>query len=358
MKTIKNILFITLPTLVLVFIILELFFRIVIPACNPPLTVYDYEAGLTHYSTERKQGLYTIGKFAQIRSKWMINNDGWNYPIDYTENRGDQPLIAVIGDSFIEAFQVNSGENYPYLLREKLSPEKEVYAFGLGGIPLSQYYQVNRYVNRKFDPDIVIINLTHTDFEESFKKYFYRPDIWQIAKLDSTYSLVPPDLKNISPTTTFWKKVLYGSATFRYLHRNLYVFQLFKQDHFAGDLEANVKIITDIHKQSEIFQGTDFLFEKIRLENKGRRVIFVFDASRGAIYDGTVDASRVSWMYEMVSILSARYDFEYLDLTLPMQEDYAENKQRFNSELDNHWNEYGHEFIANLLYEYLNNNNK
>jgi hypothetical protein len=358
MKTIKGIFIITLPTVILILVILELFFRIVIPACNPPLTVFDYDNGLTHYSTEKPQGLYTIGKFAQIRSKWKINNDGWNYPIDYKETRGEQPLIAVIGDSFIEAFQVSSGKNYPYLLREKLSPENEVYAFGLGGIPLSQYYNVNRYVNNKFNPEIVIINLTHTDFEESFSKYFHRPGIWQIAMLDSVYTLVPPDLKNISPTNTFWKKALYGSATFRYLHRNLYIFQLFKQGRNAGDVEANVKIVTDVTKQSEIFQGMDFLVEKIKLENEGRRVILIFDASRGVIYDGTLDMSKVKWMYDMVSLLSSKYDMEYIDLTLPMQQDYAKNRQRFNSELDNHWNEYGHEFIANLLYEYLTTNPK
>jgi len=357
MKTIKNVLIITLPTLILLLIILELFFRFIIPACNPPLTVYDYEEQLTHYSNEKPQGLYTVGKFAGIKSRWTINNSGWNYPIDYSEIHDGKPLIAVIGDSFIESFHVNSDRSYPYLLRGKSFPEKEVYAFGLGGIPLSQYYQINKYVNKKFNPEIVIFNLTHSDFEESFRKFFYRRDIWQIEKLDSVYSLLPPDITNISPTTTTWKKILYGSAFFRYLHRNLYIFQLFGQKK-GVDLEANVKIVDDVQKQSEIFQGTDFLFEKIRKENEGRRVIFIFDAPRTMIYDGTLAMSKLNWMYEMVNSLSAKYKFEFIDLTNPMQQDFARNHIKFNSEIDHHWNEYGHEFIANLLFEYLKNNNQ
>jgi hypothetical protein len=356
MKTLKNIILITIPTLLILFIILELFFRFVIPASNPPLTVYNHEEQLTHYSNNKPRGVVTVGKFAEIRSKWTINNSGWNYPIDYLNAREVKPLIAVIGDSFIESFHVDSDESYPFLLRERMYPEKEVYAFGMGGIPLSQYFQINRYVNKNFNPETVIFNLTHSDFEESFKKYFYRRDIWQIAEADSTYSIVPPDINNISPTSTFWKKALYRSAIFRYLHRNLYIFNLLNQDKDV-EVEANSRVVGDINKQSDIIEGTDFLFSEIKAENTGKRVIFIFDAPRYKIYDGTLETSKEKWKYEMVKSLCNKYEFEFIDLTVPMQQDYLKNNTKFNSVVDHHWNEYGHQFVANLLYDYLKTNN-
>ncbi len=355
MKTLKNIILVTLPTLVVLFIILELFFRLIIPASNPPLSVYNQEEQFINYSNKKPEGRYTIGKFARIRTRWTINNDGWNYPVDYTEERGDTPLIAVIGDSYIDTDIVSSDKNFPYRLREKIYPEKEVYAFGLSGIPLSQYYHLNKYVNRKFNPDIVIINLIYNDFEESFRKFHPGSSSWQIAEADSTYTVVPPEKVNISPTTRTWKKLLYKSAFFRYLHRNLLVFQMFR--HVERDeVESNVEIVEDTGKRSEIKRGIDFLFGKIKEENKGRRVIFVIDAPRPSIYDGTLETSQVAWMNEMIRELSAKHEVELIDLTEPMKQDWEENKNRFNPEIDGHWNEYGHQFVADVVYEYLNNN--
>lgn len=354
MKTLKNILIVSIPTLLILFIILELFFRFVIPASNPPLSVYRQEERFINYSNDRAEGLYTIGKFAKIRTKWTINNEGWNYPVDYTSDRDGMPLIAVIGDSYIDTDIVSSDKNFPYRLREKLYPEMEVYAFGLSGIPLSQYYHINKYVNRKFDPDIVIINLIYNDFEEAFRKFYPGSSSWQIIETDTTYSLVPPADINISPTTKSWKKLLYKSALFRYLHRNLLVFQIFKKVE-RDEVESNVEIVEDQGKRAEIKRGTDFLFRKIKEENEGRRLIFIIDAPRPSIYEGNLESSQVRWMNEMVGELAAKHGCELIDLTETMRLDYEKNKKKFNPEIDGHWNEYGHQLVAGKVYEYLNN---
>jgi len=354
MKTLKNILLVTLPTLLILFIILELFFRFVIPASDPPLSVYRQDEQFINYSNERAQGLYTVGKFARIRTRWTINNEGWNYPLDYTAEHGNVPLIAVIGDSYVDTDIVSSDENFAYRLREKVYPGMEVYAFGLSGIPLSQYYHLNKYVNRKFDPDIVIINLIYNDFEESFRKFNPGSECWQIAETDSTYSVVPPNQVNISPTTKTWKKLLYKSAFFRYLHRNLLVFQLFKKVE-RDEVESNVEVVEDQGKRAEIRRGTDFLFGKIKEENEGRRLIFVIDAPRPSIYAGNLEESRVTWMNEMVGELAGKYGCELIDLTEAMKKDWEANKKKFNPEVDGHWNGYGHQLVADLIYEYLNN---
>ena len=117
---------------------------------------------------------------------------GWNYPIDYYPIN-DKKLIAVIGDSYIEAFQVDVDKNYPFLLREKLKNDYEVYAFGKSGAPLSQYLHISRYVNRHFDPDILIFNLVHNDFDESIQElypgntYFLKVSSIKMTQLQKQY---------------------------------------------------------------------------------------------------------------------------------------------------------------------------
>jgi hypothetical protein len=82
LKTLKNILIVTLPALFIILLLLEVLFRTVIPASEFPMNVFDEKDKIWKYSNEKNTGLHTIGKFAEIQAKWRINNMGWNYPID------------------------------------------------------------------------------------------------------------------------------------------------------------------------------------------------------------------------------------------------------------------------------------
>ena len=81
-KTLKNLLFLTLPSLLILFLILELFFRFVIPSTNPPRGYFDEEEKIFHLSRNPKTGICTIGRLATLRAEWNVNNMGWNFPVD------------------------------------------------------------------------------------------------------------------------------------------------------------------------------------------------------------------------------------------------------------------------------------
>jgi len=57
----------------------------------------------------------------------------------------------------------------------------------------------------------------------------------------------------------------------------------------------------------------------------------------------------------MVRDLVEQNNFELIDLTKSMEQDFIWNKRKFNTEIDGHWNEYGHEFVAKTLYNYFIN---
>ncbi|MCX5814218.1 MAG: SGNH/GDSL hydrolase family protein [Proteobacteria bacterium] len=218
MKSLKNILFVTVPVLVVLLIMLEFFFRIVIPASGPPRGYFDEKEKMYFFDNKNEKGIITLGRFAEIRAKWRINNMHWNYPIDYSAN-GGKKLIAVIGDSYIEAFQVNVDENYPFLLRKKLKEDYEVYAFGISGAALSQYLHISRYVNKHFRPDIVIFNLVHNDFDESIQALSpqnYHFQQISIKEDDSISEILPRPNYSLAQYRPL-KRFIYKSSLFRYL---------------------------------------------------------------------------------------------------------------------------------------------
>jgi hypothetical protein len=359
MKTIKNILVITFPSIILFFLLLDLFFRLIIPASDPPKGLFDEAEKMEYFSTEREDGVYTIGRFSEIRARWHINNMHWNYPIDYQSNNGKK-LIPVIGDSFIEAFQVNVGKNYPYLLREQILNDYEVYAFGKSGAPLSQYLQISRYVKRHFNPDIFIINVVYNDFDESIKELSHNDMPFLKISIDTNGSL-----SEIQPVPTYSsqhhmsiKKLLLKSALFRYLYFNLQIMELRNniKSHSNPNFEANINP-RDVRDNEELISRvTDYLVKTLREENKEKRIIIIMDAPRANIYNHTLNKSKVLWMNEMMSRICKNHDIEFIDLTSCMYHDYQVNSIKFNSETDGHWNEYGHKFVSKILYEYLNEN--
>ena len=170
MRYVKGIAFITIPTLVLVAVILEVLFRTIIPASQVPQACFDGVWNIYKFCPGQGSGVSTKGKLAHSASTWRINNAGWNSPIDY-QSKGERDRIAVIGDSYVEAFQIDITESYPYLLSNALGADYEVYSFGISGAPLSQYLNLSRYVVSEFDPDVLIFNVVHNDFEESIRKY-------------------------------------------------------------------------------------------------------------------------------------------------------------------------------------------
>ena len=110
-----------------------------------------------------RQGVYTIGKWGKNKAKWQINNFGWLNSNNYNKIK-KQSRIALIGDSYVEALQVNQKETFYECLNEQLRNSQEVYSMGVSGAPLSQYLQMAKYAQYHFQPDMFIINLVHNDF--------------------------------------------------------------------------------------------------------------------------------------------------------------------------------------------------
>ena len=358
-KILKNILFITVPMLIILFLILEVASRVFFPGSEAPNCIYDTANHLVKF--DRKygtRGLWTKGNFSQQRGRWRINNDGWNSPIDYVEQKtpGVQ-RIAVIGDSYIEAWQVDAEKSYPSLLRDSLGSNYQVYSFGVSQSPMSQYLFVSRYVEKKYSPDIYIFNLVHNDFHESINGMSYIP-MYMTVKLnkDSTFTEVQP----VEPERTISKvpggAILRKSSFFRYIYYNLNLMERLKTKKTTKkEVEMNVNVSDILDKKDSLWTVTNYLVSTIKKELGNKKVIFVMDAPRTNIYKGDLATARVAWLNSMVGEVCKAQGMTFIDLTPYMLADYQKNGKRFESVYDNHWAAYGHQVVAKVLYDYFKN---
>jgi hypothetical protein len=93
----------------------------------------------------------------------------------------------VIGDSFMEAYQVELEQSLPYLLQESLADRRvEVINLGVGGYGTAQEYLYLRDDGLKYEPDLVVLAFfTGNDVQDNSRR----------MKNESTQE--PPDVKSV-----------------------------------------------------------------------------------------------------------------------------------------------------------------
>ena len=341
---------VTLPTLVVTLLLLEVVFRWIIPACERPDTFWDEEYQIVKYVPGAGEGLYTIGLTAGQQGKWRINNAGWNSAIDYQREKS-KPRIAIIGDSYVEGFQVDVEKQFVQLLRDSVAGRKEVYSFGRAGAPLPQYLHMSRYVNREFNPDFLIFNLVHNDFDRGitalnpYDTYFMTLDIGE--EVTETAPLPYPEIG--------WKQWFKVSALMRYVYYNARIGLVLRaQKEKNSNAEAYTQELVFDHWE-EVERMAEYCVATIKKENPGKRILFVMDGDRPNMYLHPPAECPNLRLNALMQELTEKYKCEFLDLSPMMVKDYEKNGRPFNSELDLHWDEYGHELVGKAIFDHLVN---
>ena len=146
--------------------------------------------------------------------------------------------IAMIGDSSIEGLAVEPTANVAEQLQEETgNPSLEVYRFGIPAAPLSQYLHMLRREVCRYRPDLVIVNLVHNDFRES---YTFDPRAFasSFLKLEfnggGVHEIEPREL--VQP---WYEPILAGLATARYLARRYNLQAKLHRRQLARDVPAS-----------------------------------------------------------------------------------------------------------------------
>jgi len=356
-------------TLIILTLVLELLvFRFLfLPAELPKLA--QNSGGVLKFESQQR-GTYRIQN--EISAEFRINQSGWNSGHkSYDQRRSAETnLVAVIGDSYIEALQVGYDQSVAEVLERKLIEEGRdirVYRFGLSGSPLSQYLYILENEVLKYYPELVVINLVHNDFLES------------LGKLEGSYTdsfatfrfLSNTSLEEIPPQPYVRNVVWYikQSAIFRYFYvrkqavpnrikNNILRFFNKKKSRFQSQYSANV---TDsVSYDNRVNRIIDYSFNRIKnlSESKNFEVLVLIDGDRDATVTALTAGSKVQSPALVINrkvVESARlHNLPVIDLQPIVESDYISNMRRFNFRSDGHWNEYMHSLVANEIRKWIN----
>ena len=343
------------------FLILEfIVFRFILLA--PDIAIPEYVEGLIRYKANHV-GTYRVKN--EISSEFRINSNGWNSKYKHYNIKKDAKKyrIAIIGDSYIAGNQVDYKKSFAEQLEAKLGPSTEVYRFGIDGAPLSQYLEMLRKEVLKFSPDMVIINIVHNDFNESYSTVggVFRSSF---LKLKIENNKVTQEIAPIEYQAPWYSWIREGSATWKYLaYRQQIRFDVLRNLILGKDHTIEYRANIDTKRLKEDLKNnaiiTDYLLNQIKeiCDSTGIELIVLMNADNESIYEkdklGKISNTSILTLNKIATAAAKKHDIHFIDLHGLFEKEYSINKKRFNFINDGHWNEYVHNLVADILEEYI-----
>ena len=112
---------------------------------------------------------YSAGWDFYLVNEMRTNNAGWVSDIDYVRE-ADAPLLAVVGDSFVQGDQVSWRDTCHGRLAGRLEGKIRVYSFGMNSAPLSQYLAYAEHARDTYRPVALVIPIIENDFDQSLRQ--------------------------------------------------------------------------------------------------------------------------------------------------------------------------------------------
>ncbi|MFO7652564.1 MAG: hypothetical protein R6X25_01965 [Candidatus Krumholzibacteriia bacterium] len=333
----------------LTLVVLESFFTWVLPASCQPRNRQDASTGLVSFDRSwRKSGVISHGPLCKQPSRWQINKAGYNSIYDYVDaGARARPLVALLGDSFVQGFYSDVQEHMEVHLNELFQGDVDVYAFGHAGAHLAQYMAMTEHFERVYDPDVyvyVVHGAVERAVDTPVRTYF------SIAATDSGFELIPP---RVTYQQRGIGRTIFRSSLLRYLYLNNRLIPA--QNAIAVPDMGWLDTWTEADVARYRRAGR-FALAWLDSVAPGKPKVFVVDAPRDQIYESTEDLVR-DMDYQVLSVVCDEFPDSYcLDLAPVFRENWQREQRAFNPDFDPHWNAHGDRVVAAAIWSFLRAN--
>ncbi len=308
--------------------------------------------------TPHRESVYSRGWNFSIVNRVRTNNYGFINDHDY-DPALTTPLLAVIGDSFVEAVMVPFAQTGVSRLADSVGAAGRVYGFGTSGSSLSQYLAYARYVRDTFHPAGLTVVIVGNDFDESLRTYKNEPGLHYFAESPGGELT----LTRLDRPVPWWRDLVGGSSLAMYLYVNLEIRDVWKRFAYRPGQSAisRPRFVgnTAAEATAERVADSDRVIDAFLRQLPGMaglpvsRIALVVDAPRPELYDASaLEAVSDSYFSIMRAHLIDRAragGFEVVDMQPAFLADYAQRRLRFEYPDDNHWNGTGHEVFARVV---------
>ncbi|MHC1699608.1 MAG: hypothetical protein AB9900_01330 [Humidesulfovibrio sp.] len=298
---------------------------------------------------------WSRGAWMTERHTLRVNNYGFLNGQDY-DPASASPLVAVVGDSFIEAVALPYGQTSFARLAQALNGRARVYSFGRSGAPLSHYLACAQWLVPLFRPDRLVILAVANDFDESLLEYKRAPG-YHYYQDDGQGGL---RLLRVDYTPGRFSGLARHSRLLSYLLVNLQVQGLWARlsARWAGD-SAFVGQTLAAAEQRRVERSrlvVDTVLKELPLRTglAPKDICLVTDGLRPNLYtaQGRRDeaGSFARLMLDYLLAQARRQGFRTIDMEPLFVADFAAHGQPFDfGALDAHWNARGHAVLAQAL---------
>lgn len=340
---------------VAIFVVAEISLRFLPVATGLGFQPVDERRPMAHLAVNR-DFIFSKGWNFELVEYGRVNNVGFVNDQDYDAQDG-KPLLAVIGDSYIEATMVPHEATIQGRLERAFSGERRVYSFGVYGAPLSQYLAWAKHARDVYRPDALLLNIVGNDFDESLLSYGAKPGFHQF---------VPDDAGELTLQRNDYlpgrlKTLLRHSALVRYLVMTLDAPQI------IGNLAARLtQEPTELHfgftssnvEPSRVAESKKAIdsFLSLLSETSGlppERILLVVNGLLEPLYDpGQREAAEQSYfalMRDYFLNVATVHGYRVLDLDPYFAAHYRAHGKSFRFRLDGHWNSVAHGVAAEAV---------
>lgn len=340
--------------LIIASLIMELILQLIDPN-SYSATITDNNTGLLTYLPN---AVFTVSSRC-YQNEVKTNSDGFYAPPYYAQKKPNVFRILVVGSSFVESVQMPLEKTFNALLQNELNKNsgKITYevvplAFSGNGTYLDLLYFIN--YGRQLKPNL-IINL-NTDFNNEKNSNFatYAPRFDDQGKIllnlpkfaqNNTIKKLKNILRRSKLTMNFYQRYLI-------LKSNLKSLPPLTQNKIGDGIQTGQAPANLLG--SNLWQIEEKIlaeFNNISLENNAKFVLISW------VSDLKDMAGHTEFGAKLLAI-AAKYNFPYLNLQPIMLNLQNINKQEPYWACDGHWNDVGHKWAAENIYNFLTSHPK